>query len=108
MVILEDDAVIKDDFLNRLDYLLRLIEQQRYGPTEWLDLKLYSQPRLQGFAWDPQPLLELVAYSCLLGWALELLLTSAFFCRSISWRSCSRRPAAAPRLSSTTGGSWAA
>ena len=85
MLIFEDDAVIKDDFFNRLYPLLALMREQRYAGSEWLDLKLYSQPRLQGFAWDAQPLLELLAYSALCGWLFEVLLSTSW-----SWWRSSR------------------
>ncbi len=45
ILLLQDDAVIKDDFFNRLHIMMELVESR---PSEWLDLKLYSQPRLQG------------------------------------------------------------
>jgi hypothetical protein len=80
ILILEDDAVIKDDFFTRLRFLLELIERQHYGAATWLDLKLYSQPRLQGFAWDAQPLIELIAYSAIFGWIMEVL-CSLVLCR---------------------------
>jgi hypothetical protein len=45
ILLLQDDAVIKDDFFNRLHTMMEMVETR---PSEWLDLKLYSQPRLQG------------------------------------------------------------
>jgi hypothetical protein len=46
ILVLEDDAVIKDDFFSRLYSVLNL-RARHYSKEAWLDLKLYSQPRLQ-------------------------------------------------------------
>ena len=40
----------------------------------WLDIKLYKAARLRGWAWDWIPLLQLSAYSALLGMVLEFVL----------------------------------
>jgi hypothetical protein len=39
------------------------------------------QIRAQGFAWDAQPLSELIAYSLLLGWSLEVVLSWLLYSR---------------------------
>ena len=47
----------------------------------WLDIKLYKLPRLRGWAWDPLPFLQLLAYSALLALAFEQALIKTVFNR---------------------------
>ena len=52
----------------------------------WLDIKLYKAVRLRGWAWDWVPILQLTAYSALLGLVLEFALSHTIFSRVSSVR----------------------
>ena len=69
---LEDDIVLMDDFFSTVFSIIKLHERKLR--TFWLDIKLYKNPRLRGWAFDTLPLVHLLATSALLGMAVELLL----------------------------------
>ena len=48
--------------------------QERLQAEPWFDIKLYLNPRLRGWAWNPLPLLELLSSTSLLSVLLHVIL----------------------------------
>ena len=61
---LEDDVVLMDDFFSTFQSILTF-RKTTLSSLDWLDVKLYKTPRLRGYAWDIQPLTELVSMALL-------------------------------------------
>ena len=74
ILILEEDAVLMEDFFSTLLTWMSF-HSERLQSEPWLDIKLYLNPRLRGWAWDPLPLVELLASTSLLTWISHNILT---------------------------------
>ena len=61
----EDDVVLMENFFPTLTSILTH-HTGRLARAPWLDIKLYLIPGLRGYAWDPQPLLELISTTALI------------------------------------------
>ena len=59
ILILEEDAVLMEDFFSTLLAWMSF-HSDRLQSEPWLDIKLYLNLRLRGWAWDPLPLVELL------------------------------------------------
>ena len=88
ILILEEDAVLMEDFFSTLLAWMSF-HSERLQSEPWLDIKLYLNPRLRGWAWDPLPLVELLASTSLLTWISHNILTrlQVSGSRSESWLS---------------------
>ena len=62
LLVLEDDALIVEDFFITLSSILGF-HLPSYQQGEWLDIKLYTPPKWAGFGLDWIPALELFAES---------------------------------------------
>ena len=62
---LEDDVVLMENFFPTLTSILDH-HTEKLARAPWLDIKLYLIPGLRGYAWDPQPLLELISTTALI------------------------------------------
>ena len=74
ILILEEDAVLMEDFFSTLLSWMSF-HSERLQSEPWLEIKLYLNPRLRGWAWDPLPLVELLASTSLLTWISHTILT---------------------------------
>ena len=74
ILILEEDAVLMEDFFSTLLAWMSF-HSERLQSEPWLEIKLYLNPRLRGWAWDPLPLVELLASTSLLTWISHTILT---------------------------------
>ena len=73
VLVLEDDVILMKNFLSTLTGWM-MFHQEVLAALPWLDIKLYLNPRLRGFAWDTQPLTDLLSSSLLSAFIFELLL----------------------------------
>ena len=74
ILILEEDAVLMDNFFSTLLAWMSF-HSERLQSEPWLDIKLYLNPRLRGWAWDPLPLVELLASTSLFTLISHIILT---------------------------------
>jgi hypothetical protein len=65
LLVLEDDALIVEDFFPTLSSILQT-HLPSYQQEEWLDIKLYTPPKWSGFGLELLPAIDLVAYSGLI------------------------------------------
>ena len=73
----EDDVVLMENFFPTLTSILTH-HTGRLARAPWLDIKLYLIPGLRGYAWDPQPLLELISTTALITMILHPTLNRIF------------------------------
>merc|ERR1712142_598300 len=71
ILILEDDVMVMPDIFSTLSSIIAY-NTEKLSSSPWLDIKLYKPPRLRGFAWDTQPLIELLATSCIIALLVDL------------------------------------
>ena len=71
---LEDDVILMQNFFATLQSALRFKKDKLYG-KKWLDIKLYTLPRLRGYAWDMIPFVEVMSTSALFSLLLELFIS---------------------------------
>ena len=76
ILVMEDDVMVMPNIFSTLSSTLNY-NIRRLTTAPWLDIKLYKPPRLRGYAWDTEPLIELLATSWLLALLLDLVLTRA-------------------------------
>ena len=69
VLVLEDDVEVMEGLFPTLAAWMTYHRGTLAAP--WLDIKLYASPRLRGWAWDPAPLVELLATSALLAGLVE-------------------------------------
>ena len=74
ILILEDDAVVMDGFFYIL-FAWMTFHKERLQSEPWLDLKLYLNPSLRGWAWELPILVELFAVTLLLTLVFHTILT---------------------------------
>ena len=74
ILILEDDAVVMDGFFPTLSAWMTF-HKERLQSEPWLDLKLYLNPSLRGWAWELPILVELFAVTLLLTLVIQAILT---------------------------------
>ena len=74
ILILEDDAVVMDGFFPIL-FAWMTFHKERLQSEPWLDLKLYHNPSLRGWAWELPVLVELFAVTLLLTLVFHAILT---------------------------------
>ena len=75
ILILEDDALVMQGIFDTLSAWMTF-HQERLEAEPWLDIKLYLNPRLRGWAWDQHPLVELLSSTTLLSVVLHVILAS--------------------------------
>ena len=74
ILILEDDALVMQGIFSTLSSWMTF-HQERLQAEPWLDIKLYLNPRLRGWAWNRLPLVELLSTTSLLSILLHVILT---------------------------------
>ena len=79
VILLQDDAVVMDGFLNVLyNNLHHRITNDRVGRKDghnsksWTSLKLYHPEKWQGFSFSLKTLIELCGFSMLVGWSFVM------------------------------------
>ena len=75
ILILEDDALVMQGIFSTLSAWMTF-HKERLGAEPWLDIKLYLNPRLRGWAWNQLPLVELLSSTTLLSIVLHVILVS--------------------------------
>ena len=87
ILILEDDTLVMQGFFSILSTWMTF-HQERLEAEPWLDIKLYLNPRLRGWAWDPLPLVELLSSTSFLAIVLHVILAGLRETRQFnSWMS---------------------
>ena len=87
ILILEDDTLVMQGFFSTLSTWMTF-HQERLEAEPWLDIKLYLNPRLRGWAWDPLPLVELLSSTSFLAIVLHVILAGLRETRQFySWMS---------------------
>ena len=76
LLVIEDDVMLMPSFFSTLSSILTFYTA-KMASSPWLDLKLYLTPRLRGYAWDTEPMIELLATSGLISILSELILRQA-------------------------------
>ena len=69
---IEDDVVLMENFFSTLSSILAF-RKPILSTSTWLDIKLYKTPRLRGYAWDFQPLTELVSTALLFAFVMNTI-----------------------------------
>ena len=94
ILILEDDMLVMEGIFSTLSAWMTY-HQERLQAEAWLDIKLYLNPRLCGWAWNRLPLVELLSSTSLLSTILHVILWLAFRIRRLEgprlgqvWSSC--------------------
>ena len=75
ILILEDDTLVMQGIFSTLSAWMTF-HQERLEAEPWLDIKLYLNPRLRGWAWNQLPLVELLSSTTLLSIVLNVILVS--------------------------------
>ena len=75
ILILEDDALVMQGIFSTLAAWMTF-HQEKLEAEPWLDIKLYLNPRLRGWAWNQLPLVELLSSTTLLSIVLHVILVS--------------------------------
>ena len=70
---LEDDVTLMEDFFSTFKSIMAF-RKAILSSTAWLDVKLYKTPRLRGYAWDLQPLTELISMALLFSVVINQIL----------------------------------
>ena len=71
---LEDDVILMEKFFATIQSILSF-KNYELSRKAWLDIKLYTQPHLRGYAWEMIPLVELITTSALLSLFLEIFIS---------------------------------
>ena len=82
---IEDDVVLMENFFPTLKSILAL-RKPGLSTTPWLDIKLYKTPRLRGYAWDFQPLTELVSTALLFAFVIDTIFLKVYSNKKFSAR----------------------